>query len=294
MPAAALVRVKERYEDLTPVLQRAARWVAGNPADVCFLSLREQARRADVAPPTMTRLARALGYASFQDFQGDFRSHATWGAADFAARARRLQSSAARTPPARARLAQLQGSDVESLEQLNAPAALDRIAARLLRARTTAFLGFRSCHSVALHAHYLHSMLVGRAMLLNDAHGTLLETVATLHATDALVAIGIAPYSRQTVEAVRLAAERRVPIVAITDSELSPLARSAQERALFDAASSSFFHSLVAGHALVERVMAAVAAHGGRKVVRRLEAREALLRDGQAYWRGDRANERTA
>lgn len=288
MPVAALARVRNGYDDLTPVLQRAARWVADNPADVCFLSLREQARRAAVAPPTMTRLARALGYASFQDFQDDFRSHATWGAADFAARARRLQSPALRTPPARAKLAQLQASDVESLDALNAPSALDRVAARLLRARTTAFLGFRSCHSVALHAHYLHAMLVGGALLLNDAHGTLLETVATLRTTDALVAIGIAPYSRQTVEAVRLAAERGVPIVAITDSELSPLARSAQERLLFDAASSSFFHSLVAGHALVERLMAAVAARGGHKVVRRLESREALLRDGGAYWHAER------
>jgi DNA-binding MurR/RpiR family transcriptional regulator len=288
MTTAALARVKDGYDALSPVLQRAARWVADNPADVCFLSLREQARRADVAPPTMTRLARALGYASFRDFQGDFRSHATWGAADFSARARRLQAPAARSTPARERLAQLQAADVDGLAALNAQATLDRVAARLLHAQTTAFLGFRSCHSVALHAHYLHSMLVGRALLLQDTHGTLLESVATLQSADALVAIAIAPYSRQTVEAVQLAAQRRVPVIAITDSELSPLARAADERLLFDAASSSFFHSLVAGHALVERLMAAVAARGGRKVVRRLEAREALLREGHAYWQADR------
>jgi DNA-binding MurR/RpiR family transcriptional regulator len=287
--SAALARVKDGYEALTPVLRRAARWVVDNPADVCFLSLREQARRADVTAPTMTRLARALGYRSFHDFQGDFRSHATWGAADFSARARRLQSQSARSIPARQRLAQLQASDVEGLATLNPQDALDVVAARLLRARTTAFLGFRSCHSVALHAHYLHSMLVGRAVLLQDTHGTLLESTAALTSDDALVAIAIAPYTRQTVEAVQLAAGRRVPVIAITDSELSPLARVADQRLLFESASSSFFHSLVAGHALVERLMAAVAARGGRKVVRRLEAREALLRDAHAYWRNERS-----
>jgi len=288
MSSAALARIKDGYDALTPVLQRAARWVVDNPAGVCFLSLREQARRAAVTPPTMSRLARALGYPSFQDFQGELRSHATWGAADFSARARRLQSPAGRATPARERLAQVQAADIEGLASLNPQPTLDRVAARLLRARTTAFLGFRSCHSVALHAHYLHSMLVGRAVLLQDAHGTLLETTATLRPTDALVAIAIAPYSRQTVQAVQLAAQRRVPVIAITDSDLSPLARSAEERLLFDAASSSFFHSLVAGHALVERLMAAVAARGGRKVVQRLEAREALLREGHAYWRNER------
>jgi DNA-binding MurR/RpiR family transcriptional regulator len=285
----AFARVKDGYDALTPVLRRAARWVADNPGEVCFLSLREQARRAEVTPPTMTRLARALGYASFRDFQGDFRSNATWGAAGFSARARRLQSPTARSTPARQRLAQLQASDVEGLASLNTQDALDGVAARLLRARTTAFLGFRSCHSVALHAHYLHSMLVGRAVLLQDTHGTLLESTAALGTDDALVAIAIAPYSRQTVEAVQLAAGRRVPVIAVTDSDLSPLARVADERLLFGAASSSFFHSLVAGHALIERLMAAVAARGGRRVVQRLQAREALLREAQAYWRNERS-----
>jgi DNA-binding MurR/RpiR family transcriptional regulator len=165
---------------------------------------------------------------------------------------------------------------------------VERIASELLGARSVAFLGFRSCHSVALHAHYLYSMLVGRGVLLQDAYGTLRETVASLGTGDVLVAIGIAPYSRPTVDAAVVAARSRVPIVAITDSELSPLARAAQERLLFDAASSSFFHSLVAGHALVERLMAVVAARGGRRVVRRLEQREALLRESGAYWQAER------
>jgi DNA-binding MurR/RpiR family transcriptional regulator len=289
MPASpALARVRNGYDSLPPALQRAARWVVDNPVDVCFLSLREQARRADVVPPTMTRLARALGYGSFRDFQGDFRSHAAWGAADFSARAKRLQSPAGRSAPAKKRLAELQAADVEGLEALNRADAFDRVAAHLLGARSVAFLGFRSSHSVALHAHYLYSMLVGRGVLLQDAWGTLRESVATLTAKDVLVAIGIAPYSRQTVDAVQLAAKSRVTIVAITDSELSPLARVSQERLLFDAASSSFFHSLVAGHALIERVMATVAARGGRAVVRRLEQREALLRESSAYWQAER------
>jgi DNA-binding MurR/RpiR family transcriptional regulator len=289
MPASpALARVQNGYDALAPALQRAARWVVDNPVDVCFLSLREQARRADVVPPTMSRLARALGYASFRDFQGDFRSHAAWGAADFSARAKRLQSPAGRSAPAKKRLAELQASDIDSLDALNGAVALERIATQLLEARSVAFLGFRSCHSVALHAHYLYSMLVGRGVLLQDAYGTLRETVASLGASDALVAIGIAPYSRPTVDAVLVAARSRVPIVAITDSELSPLARAARERLLFDAASSSFFHSLVAGHALVERLMATVASRGGRRVVRRLEQRETLLRESNAYWQAER------
>jgi len=97
-------------------------------------------------------------------------------------------------------------------------------------------------------------------------------------------AIGLAPYSRQTVDAARRAAAAGLEVIALTDSDLSPLARAASARLLFEAASTSFFHSLVGAHALVERVMAEVAARGGRRVIRRLKQREVWLRETGAYW----------
>jgi DNA-binding MurR/RpiR family transcriptional regulator len=282
----ALDRIKAGFDALPRGLQRAARWVADNPADVCVLSMREQARRADVVPPTFSRLARALGFSSYAALRSDFRVHLRWGAGDFSARAERMQTGRRATARSLGVLGELQEQDVASLPLLNESARFQRVARLLLKARTTGFLGFRSCHSVALHAHYLYSMLMGRGVLLQDAYGTLNETIAALAPESALVAVGLSPYSRQTVDAVRRAAARGVTVIALTDSELSPLARSAGERLLFEAASSSFFHSLVAAHALVERVMAEVALKGGKPVVQRLREREALLRETGAYWDG--------
>jgi DNA-binding MurR/RpiR family transcriptional regulator len=258
---------------------------------VCFLSLRGQALRADGVPPTMTRLSKALGYPSFRALQDDFRATIAWGSVDFAARAKRLQRRA-RRGPVTDQLTHLQMSNIETLATLNPPDQFERVAKMLLKARTTAFLGFRRCHSIALHAHYLYSMLICRGVLLQDAYGTLLEAVAGLDRSDTLVALDLAPYSRQTVDAVRRAQAQGITIVALTDSELSPLARGGAERLLFEPASSSFFHSLVAAHALVERLMHEVATRGGRKVVARLHSRATLLRDAGAYWQRDPSSRR--
>jgi DNA-binding MurR/RpiR family transcriptional regulator len=283
MPAA-LSRLQSSFDELTPQLRRAARWVADHPEDACFLSMREQARRAAVVPPTMTRLARAIGYPSYQALREDLHAGGPWRAADFTSRARRLQVTAKGAARPLAELERVQESDVASLARLNTPEHFAHIATRLLAATTTAFLGFRSCHSVALHAHYLYAMLTGRGTLLADGYGTLHETVASLPDGALVFAIGLAPYSRQTVDAVRRAAAADIEVVALTDSDLSPLARAASGRLLFEAASTSFFHSLVGAHALVERVMAEVAARGGRRVIRRLKQREEWLRDTGAYW----------
>ena len=287
MSNAALARIHEEFETLPRTLQRAAQWVSDHPAEVCFLSMREQARRAAVVPPTMSRLAQALGYDNFGALQNNFREHAAWGRADFAVRARRMQSPSGRARATGSGLAQLQTRNIDALCALNEPERFARVATRLLKSPLTGFLGFRSCRSVALHAHYLHSMLVGRGLLLEDAYGTMIESIAGLPRRAVIVAIGLSPYSRQTVEAVQRAARQGIAVVALTDSELSPLARAASERLLFEAASPSFFHSLLGAHALVERVMAELASRGGRAVLRRLGAREELLSETRAYWRSD-------
>ena len=105
--------------------------------------------------------------------------------------------------------------------------------------------------------------LVGRGVLLQDAYGTLIESVAALPRQSVVVAIGLSPYSRQTVDTAQRAVALGITVIALTDSELSPLARAASERLLFEAASPSFFHSLLGAHALVERVMAEIASRGG-------------------------------
>ena len=114
MTQSALARIETRYDALSTALQKAARWATDHPADVCFLSLREQARRAGVVPPTMSRLAKALGFADFRAFQDNFRDCIAWGSGDFADRAQRMQrrarTGAAKAPP----LGQLQASNVES------------------------------------------------------------------------------------------------------------------------------------------------------------------------------------
>lgn len=284
-----VAQLQAEFDSLSRELQRAARWIADHPADVCFLSMREQARLAEVVPPTMTRLAKALGYESFKTFQGEFRGYVSWNAGDYSARAKRLQAGAKKASKVVAQLERIQETNVETLAALNGDERFVKIAAMLLKAKNVAFLGFRSCHSVALHAQYLYSMLLGRGVLLQDAYGTMAELVDGLEAGSVIFAVGLAPYSRQTVDVVKRAAAKKIAVVAITDSELSPLARNAKERLLFEAASNSFFHSLVAAHALVECVMAEVAAHGGKTVLSRLQAREALLRETGAYWTAEGA-----
>src|SRR4028119_404150 len=58
---------------LSPTQRRVARYVADHPREAPFLSSVELASRAGVSQPTVTRLAVALWYGGYGEFQKDLR-----------------------------------------------------------------------------------------------------------------------------------------------------------------------------------------------------------------------------
>jgi DNA-binding MurR/RpiR family transcriptional regulator len=85
--------------------------------------------------------------------------------------------------------------------------------------------------------------------------------------------------------AAEYGAERKCPVVAVTDNELSPLCRSAQYSIFADPKTPSFFDSIVGPLAIVEAVLGLMMIHGGRKALARLKISEQQLSRFEAYWK---------
>lgn len=273
MPYRALTQLIDRHhEALSPELQRAARWVREHPAELALQSLRASARAAGVAPATMTRLSHALGLADFEAMRRPVVEALSRGAGQMA------------PPDGAGPLTQAQLRNVASTAARNAVEAVDAAADVLLRARRVCFLGLRASHGIAHHLRYACDWLRPDTELAGDASGALVDQIAQLAPADVLVVVSQAPYTRQTVECAQLAHAAGVPLIALTDSPLSPLARLAQHTLLFDAASPSFFHSMAGAQALAETLVAAVAARGGEPVIQRLSAVQARQHAHKAYW----------
>src|SRR4029450_11238578 len=97
-PSTALATIALRYPDLAPRLQRAARFILDTPDPIALPSMREIARRADVAPATMVRLARALNFADYDDLRDVFIRRVEAAATAHAPRAQGVQQRERRGP----------------------------------------------------------------------------------------------------------------------------------------------------------------------------------------------------
>lgn len=288
MPYRPLTHLLERhFERLSPELQRAARWVSAHPAELGLQSMRQSAMAAGVSPATMTRLAQALGLDGFEAMR---RPSMRAFAQSVGQATERKGALAADTPAASAdeRLWQAQMNNLSSVRQHNTPPQLSAAAQSILAARQVLFLGLRASFGVAYHLHYTCDWLRPNTRLAADLGGAWIDGVLQLSPADLLVVVSQAPYTRQTVDAVQTAHEAAVPVLALTDSALSPLARVAQQSLLFEAASPAFFHSMTGAQALAETLMDRVAELGGAAVAQRLGERQLRLQASRAYWEKQR------
>lgn len=293
-PHATVQRISQAFETLSPELQRAARWVLQHPAALALHSMRASAREAGVSPATMTRLAQRLGFDGFETLRAPFVRQLA-GGRPIALSHTRVSRTRGSGPAVRLnaveadeQLVARQLDNVSSALALNPARSLQDAADTMLAADTVYFLGLRVCHGVAQHLHYLHGLLSANGVLLDDHAGTMGDQVMGLHSSAVLVAVSQSPYSRQTVEAVQLAHEQQAQVIALTDSALSPIARSARHVLLFETATTSFFHSTLGAEALVELLLATLATRGGEAAQQRLGRMQQHLRRTRAYWERNR------
>jgi DNA-binding MurR/RpiR family transcriptional regulator len=269
-----------RFHALSPELQRAARWVRDHPAELGLQSMRQSAQAAGVSPATMTRLAHALGLDGFEAMRSPGKN------AFMRSLTRSVPAGDAgeEEPSLHTPLALAQSANLAAVAGRNPHAALQAAAAAVLAARSVLFLGLRASFGIAYHLHYTCDWLRGGTQLATDPGGAWADRLGALTPQDLLVAVSQAPYTVQTVEAVQQARQAGVPVLALTDSPLSPLARDASQVLLFEAASPAFFHSMVGAQALAESLMSAVAEQGGDALLQRLAGRQRMLKTARVYW----------
>ncbi len=250
-----------------------------HPHDVALLTMRQQARAADVQPATMIRLAKFLGFDGYEAIRELYAQAFRGGALDLARRGGE-QVSKQKLKGDHALAAEIASSfaaQVGAVAHPDASAALAAAAETLAGARRIYCLGMRSCFPVAAYFHYVMS-LVRDGMILFDGLGGLgAEGLRYAGPDDVLLVATVQPYTRAVVEAVDEAHSRAVPVVAITDSVVSPVADRSRHLILVSTQSPTFFHAMTPAFAAAETLASLTAGRGGVAALQALEATEAQL-----------------
>jgi DNA-binding MurR/RpiR family transcriptional regulator len=287
-------RLRAGYDELSPQLREAARWVIDHPDDVALLSTREQAKRAGVTAATMTRLAQRLGLDGYDNVRKLYADAVRRRPDSYRGRAEELLVRRDREGDA-ALTQDIFASISQHLQHLSAPGSIERFAAAadmIAKAERVFCLGLRSAFSVAYIFHYVRSLFGSNSVLVDGSGAIGVDVLRSIKRGDVLLAISVRRYVRHTLDAAKYAKSRGAHVVAITDSELSPLSAIADEMIIVKTDTPSFFHTMAPAFAAVECLAALVAARHGPTALATLEASEDQLAAFGTYLMPKRGRQR--
>jgi DNA-binding MurR/RpiR family transcriptional regulator len=261
-----LIRViHERYEEMNRSYQRIAVYLTQNPNDVAVKSMNAIAGTCGLHASSFVRFAQMLGYKGFKELQAVFQKRLSTAAPGFEARIKALETelSGRGNAGGGAFLHELVLRDIASLQELlsNIPAKnVDKAIRKLEAADTIYLLGqLRSAPVVDL-LRYILTMLGKRVVLLDAGGGLATHMARVIRRSDLLFAVSFRFYATEVVNIVEQTASRGVPIIAITDSTLSPLAKSTTVLFAVPEHQYTFSRSLAAPMCLAQALAVGLAA----------------------------------
>ena len=257
--------IHERYEEMNKSYQRIAVYLTQNPNDVAVNSMNAIAATCGLHASSFVRFAQMLGYKGFKELQAVFQKRLSTAAPGFEARIKALETelSGRGSVGGGAFLHELVLRDIASLQELlsNISAkTIDKAIRRLEAADTIYLLGqLRSAPVVDL-LRYILTMLGKRVVLLDASGGLATHMAQAIRRSDLLFAVSFRFYATEVVNIVEQAASRGVPIIALTDSTLSPLAKNATVLFAVPEHHYTFSRSLAAPMCLAQALTVGLAA----------------------------------
>jgi len=260
-----------RYDSLSGRLRQFAHYVLDAPNEVALETLAVIAERSGVQPSAIVRFAKQFGFDGASPMQRIFRADlvAAHPAAAYGERVRqtleRLENRS--DDPASLLREFAEGTDL-ALRQLTHTVGAAELASafRLLeQANTVYVVGVRRAFPVAAYLAYSLQQSAKRTVFVDGVAGLWHQQTAAIAAGDLLIGVSYRPYAEETIQVVSTARAQRAAILAITDSEISQIAKEADTVLRVQEAEIRGFRSLSASMCLAQTLVIGYAFRSTRR-----------------------------
>ncbi len=250
-----------------------AAYVLEQSETAAYLTAQRLGAVVGVSESTVVRFAIELGFAGYPEFQSALqkmiRNHLT--SVQRMEVTNRLIGDG--DVPERVLL-----SDIEkirrTMEEIDRAAFADAVH-RIANAKKIYILGVRSSSYLAGFLDYHFRMIFDHVRLVQTtSRSELFEQIMPIGEGDVMIAISFPRYSTRIVNAVEYARSRNADVVALTDSEHSPIAPFANQVLLAHSDMASFVDSLAAPLSIINALVVAVARERQEEVGERLRILE--------------------
>lgn len=248
--------IQENAASYSKGQKRIARYILDNYDKAAFMTASRLGEAAQASESTVVRFAAQLGYSGYPDMQKALQELIR-GRLTSIQRIRASQEQMGQDI-----LSGVMQRDMDSLhtaiDQVDR-VAFDSVVHKLLDAGNIYLLGVRSSAYLAGYLNfYFHMIFKNVTLVQNYGSGEIFEQLIHIGPGDVLLGISFPRYSKMAVSAVEFARSRGADVIAITDSEMSPLYKAAGTSLLVRSDMISFVDSMVAPLSLLNALIVAL------------------------------------
>lgn len=252
-----ITRINQKYSGMSKGHKKIASYIMEHYDQAAFMTAARLGEELQVSESTVVRFAAELGYSGYPAMQKALQEIIRGKLTSV----QRIQASQDQMT-GNDILAAVMQRDMDSIhtaiEQIDRK-EFQRVVELLLNAQHIYILGVRSSSFLAGYLNfYFHLLFKNVIYVQNTAAGEIYEQMIHIGPGDVMVGISFPRYSNMGIHAMQLAHDRGADVIAITDSQMSPLYSLATAALLVRCEALSYVDSLAAPLSLMNALILAV------------------------------------
>lgn len=262
--------------------KRIGQFILENYDKAAFMTAAKLGETVNISESTVVRFAADLGYDGYPSMQKALQEMI-----------RNKLTSVQRIEVSNDRLgdqdilATVVQSDIEklriSLDGIDRE-EFSRVVDAIVRAKNIYILGVRSAAALSDFLTFYFNMIFSNVRQVKTTLASeMFEQLLRVGPEDVVIGMSFPRYSTRTVRGMEFARDQGATVVAITDSELSPLYDTASLRLLAKSDMASFVDSLVAPLSIINALIVAVGRKRAAEVTETFERLESIWDEYQVY-----------
>lgn len=275
-------RINENYAGFSKGQKLLANYIIEHYDKAVFLTAAKLGKIVGVSESTVVRFADELGYDGYPKLQRALEELVKNKLTSI----QRMEVTSDRIDKGHVLKSVLQ-SDAEkikhTLEEIE-PEVFDQAIEMILNAKNIYIIGVRSCASLASFLGFYFNLVFDNVKLIHtNSVSEMFEQIYRIDQDDVVIGISFPRYSKRTLKAMEFSRSRKAQVIAITDSQLSPMIQFSNCSLIARSDMASFVDSLVAPLSVINALVVAVCLKKKENVLETLENLESIWTEYQVY-----------
>jgi len=266
--------ISNRFPEMSKSQRKIATYILENTHSAPFLTVGKLAKMSDVSEATVVRFATFLGYSGYNELQ----QYMYDSVEKQLNTVERLQMSRDVYSEKEKGIYEVFEDDITNIRMTMENLKLkdfEKTASYLLEAENIYIVASRSAVSLASFLHYYLDIMFGNCELI-QSNETAIERLYDLNEKDVVIGLSFARYTKATLDIVNHTKGKDVPIIAITDSLLSPITQLATISLVASSKMPSFLDSFVAPLSIINALVTYLGKQKSGQINNRLKELEQL------------------